>query len=110
MALTKCNATVNHISLLDDAPAMEADDLKAAFDAAGAEIKTYLNEILTEEIQDEIQNKIPKIVNDLTTGGADKTASAETVKTLNTAKQKAITSGTAAPSGGVSGDIYLRYS
>lgn len=109
MALTKCNAAVNQITLLDDEPALSAEQLKAKFDAAGAEIKTYLNDTLTEEIE----AAIPQIVNDLSTGGADKTASAETVKTLNTlvtSKQKAITSGTAAPSGGSSGDIYLRYS
>lgn len=106
MALTKCNAAVNQITLLDDEPALSAEQLKAKFDAAGAEIKTYLNDTLTEEIE----AAIPQIVNDLITGGADKTASAETVKTLNASKQKAITSGTAAPSGGASGDIYLRFS
>ncbi len=55
---------------------------------------------------------IPVVVNDLSTGGTTKALSAEQGKVLNTAlagKQKTITSGTAAPSGGANGDIYLRY-
>ena len=135
MGLTECTANVNNIALLDDAPALSAAELKAKFDAAGTDIKTYLNNTLIPELE----TAIPDVVNDLTTGGTTAALSAEQGKTLNTnkqdkvanvsdteisylngvtsaiqtqlnAKQKTIGYGTSAPSGGASGDIYLRYS
>ncbi len=81
---TKCNATVIHIFVLDVVPLQwKRDDLESAASSMRGrrrKSRTYLNEILKKRSRIEIQNKIPKIVNDLTTGGADKTASAETVK------------------------------
>jgi type II secretory pathway predicted ATPase ExeA len=109
MTLTKMTTDVNNITVLDDAPALTASELKAKFDQAGSAIKTYLNETLTDEMDTAI-GTIPEIVDDLTSGGTDKAASAETVKTLNTDKQDAISVGADEPSGGADGDIYLRYS
>jgi len=59
MALTKLTAAVNNIQELDDNPnitGMTAAELKARFDQAGSDIKTYINEILTEELNTQIDN------------------------------------------------------
>lgn len=105
MELTECTASVNNITLLDDAPAISAGELKAKFDASGADIKTYLNDTLLPELE----AGIPNVVNNLTTGGTTAALSAEQGKELQDNKQKTIITGTGEPSG-VSGDIYLRYS
>ena len=138
MGLTECTANVNNIALLDDAPALSAAELKAKFDAAGTDIKTYLNNTLIDELDTALAT-IPSVINNLTTGGTTAALSAEQGKTLNTNKQNKVTNvsdteisylngvtsaiqtqlnnkqktisyGTSAPSGGTSGDIYLRYS
>lgn len=59
MGLRKCDATTNYIRQLDDNPnisGMDATTLKAQFDLAGDEIKNYINTILTEQIDTQINN------------------------------------------------------
>lgn len=54
MALTKLTANVNNIQALSDKPneidGLTSAELKAKFDKAGADIKAYINEVLTEEL------------------------------------------------------------
>jgi len=53
MALTKLTAAVNNIQELEDNPnisGMDASTLKAQFDKAGTDIKNYINNTLTEEL------------------------------------------------------------
>lgn len=56
MALTKLTANVNNIQSLSDRPntidGLTSSQLKELFDKAGADIKTFLNETLTEELDD----------------------------------------------------------
>ena len=58
MALTKLTANVNNIQALSDEPntvdGLTSSELKQRFDKAGADIKLYLNNILTEELDDAI--------------------------------------------------------
>ena len=58
MALTKFTANVNNIQALSDQPntvdGLTSSELKERFDKAGADIKTYINETLTEELDDAI--------------------------------------------------------
>ena len=58
MALTKLLADVNNIHALSDKPneidGLDSGELKERFDKAGADIKTYINETLTEEIDEKI--------------------------------------------------------
>ncbi len=108
MALTQCTTNVNVHSALADNPPLTATELKTAWDSAAVGIKEYLNNTLVAELDE----TIPEVIDNLTSGGTTNALSAEQGKNLNTAigtKQKAITSGTAAPSGGSDGDIYLRY-
>lgn len=59
MGLRKCDATTNYIRQLDDNPnisGMDATTLKAQFDLAGDEIKNYINNFLTEELDTKINN------------------------------------------------------
>lgn len=160
MALTKLTENLNNVQSLANKPPLEAEELKAEFDKAGNSIKTYINEILTEEIEALINRTVESakiIVENVLTSesavnalsanqgkalkdlidtmktkldgiatGANKTTvenvltststtnalSANQGKVLKSqidAKQKMITRGTAAPSGGSSGDIYIQY-
>ena len=92
MSLTKLNENLNNHQSLPDQPSLTSQELKVLFDKAGNDIKTYLNTILTAEIDALISNiqsgkiDVNKIVNNLTTGGANNVASAETVKQLNNNK------------------------
>ena len=179
MALTELTANLNTHQSLPDQPALTAEELKQLWDEAPNEIKNYINQVLTKELDSILANKVDKIVgkvlssNDFTdalktklngieasannyvhpttsgnkhvpSGGSsnqilrwssDGTASwsneivttvldvltsdsataalsAKQGKNLQTqinAKQKTISRGTAAPSGGSNGDIYIQY-
>ena len=135
MSLTKFTENVNNVQSLADKPIQASEALKQVFDKAGNDIKTYINDILTAQIDTLISalqsGKIDtnKIVNDVTTGGSTNVASAETVKGLSTrvdgipdevdtkiqnlglksGATTQITSGTSTPSGGNDGDIYIQY-
>jgi hypothetical protein len=66
MALTKFLTNVNNISALSDRPneidGLTSAELKARFDKAGGDIKTYINEVLTEEVDEKLET-IPDINN-----------------------------------------------
>lgn len=95
MSLSKFNENVNNHQSLPDQPSQTSSELKQLFDKASNDIKTYINDTLTAEIDaliSAIQNgkiDVSKIVNDLTTGGANNVASAEMIKSLNTNKANA---------------------
>lgn len=115
MALTKLTTNLNNIQALHDKPntadGLTADQLKAKFDKAGNDIKTYINETLTEEIDDLTsdnysKSEIDNMFNGLSSTYYNKTQIDNTVATL----QPKITYGTGTPSGGSNGDIYIKYS
>lgn len=60
MPLTKMTANVNNIQALSDRPnttdGLTSAELKERFDKAGADLKTYLNTVLTEELDDAFNN------------------------------------------------------
>ncbi len=56
MSLTKFNEATNNIQGLADKPTLPAEDLKAKFDKVGADLKDYINNTLTPEI-DDLTNK-----------------------------------------------------
>lgn len=139
MAISKLTANVNNHQTLPDKPALSAEELKILFDKGSADIKEYINNTMLPEIDSLIENleknklAANKIINDLTTGGSNNVASAETVKDLKiqldnvndsiqtkinnsisnlglkNASKMTITSGTNNPSGGSNGDIYIQY-
>lgn len=63
MALTKLQADVNNIQKLSDRPnetdGLTSAELKERFDKAGSDIKRYINEILTEELDTILSNINP---------------------------------------------------
>lgn len=64
MAISKFNVEVNNIQALDDNPntsGMSSSELKATFDKAGADIKTYINNTLTDEIDTTISSSVSQI-------------------------------------------------
>lgn len=56
MGLTKFTGNTNVISELADTPTLTSEELKAKFDEAGSNIKKYINETLTGEIEQSISN------------------------------------------------------
>ena len=57
MSLTKFTGNTNAISELPDTPTLTSEELKAKFDEAGSNIKKYINETLTEEVEQLISNE-----------------------------------------------------
>ena len=115
MALTKLTTNLNNIQALHDKPntadGLTADQLKAKFDKAGNDIKTYINETLTEELDATIGDtytttEIDAMFSGLGNTYYNKTQIDNTLATL----QPKITYGTGTPSGGNNGDIYIKYS
>jgi len=115
MALTKLTENLNNIQALHDKPntadGLTADQLKAKFDKAGNDIKTYINDTLTEELDATIGDtytttQIDTMFSGLSSTYYNKTQIDNTVSTL----QPKITYGTGTPTGGSNGDIYIKYS
>jgi hypothetical protein len=115
MALTKLTTNLNNIQALHDRPnvtdGLTADELKEKFDKAGNDIKTYINNTLTEELDSTIattysKDEVDGLISGLSATYYNKTQIDNTVATL----QPKITIGTATPTGGSNGDIYIKYS
>jgi microcystin-dependent protein len=56
MSLTKFTGNTNNIQSLPDKPTQSSTELKILFDKAGVDIKNYLNQILTEELDSKESN------------------------------------------------------
>ena len=74
MALTKFLVDVNNIQALSDRPneidGLDSSQLKEKFDKAGRDIKSYLNNTLTQELDDDIvtiNNSITSVRNAIPT-------------------------------------------
>ena len=93
MKLTKFSENVSNITNLNDKPSIEAQELKRLFDKGNEDIKNYLNNVLIPELEDGTGS----IINDLVTGGTDKSLSAEMGKELQKNKQDVIAYGTTVP-------------
>ncbi len=115
MALTKLTTNLNNIQALHDRPntsdGLTADELKERFDRAGNDIKSYINNTLTDEIDTALANTssttyIDQQIANLSNTYYNKTQIDSTVATL----QPRITYGTGTPTGGSNGDIYIKYS
>lgn len=115
MALTKLTANLNNIQALSDRPnasdGLTADELKERFDRAGNEIKSYINNTLTEELDSVVSDtytttEIDNMFSGLSSTYYNKTQIDNTVSGL----QPKITYGTGTPTGGSNGDIYIKYS
>ncbi len=64
MSLTKFNGATNNIRGLADKPTLSASELKEKFDKTGDELKTYINNILTSELDTAIGNTYSKTESD----------------------------------------------
>lgn len=115
MALTKLTTNLNNIQALHDRPnvtdGLTADELKERFDKAGNDIKSYINNTLTEELDNVVattysKDEIDGLISGLSNTYYNKTQIDNTVATL----QPKITIGTGTPTGGSNGDIYIKYS
>ena len=99
MELTKFSKNVSNHQSQSDKPALTAIQLKELFDKAPEDIKDYLNNTLLIELENFLNDTLADsdIINDVTTGGASKVASAESVKTMYNIKLNKISCGIDVP-------------
>ena len=115
-ALTKLTANVNNIQALSDKPneidGLSSAELKERFDRAGATIKTYLNETLTDEI-DTMFADLPDMGNYVQTTDSrlsDSRTCDNTFDSWNTARANLkVLYGTSLPESADNGTIYFLY-
>ena len=116
MALTKFTEAVNNISQLSDRPnetdGLTSDELKQRFDKAGIDIKAYINNVLTQEL-DTILATIPDTSNLVSDDDERLTNSRKCNNTFdnwNTARTNLkMTYGTTLPSSADNGAIFFLY-
>lgn len=120
--LTNMSTNVNNIQGLSDRPntadGITAQELKALFDKAGADIKLHINGTLNEELEAYINNvlktAIETIQNSYVSNSDSRLTNSRkcnnTFDSWSTSRQNLhITSGTSLPSTGTDGDIFLLY-
>lgn len=116
MALTKFTANVNNIQALSDRPneidGLTSAELKERFDRAGADIKDYLNDTLTTEVDTALAS-IPSSTNIVTNDDARLTNSRQcnnSFDSWSTSRSNLkILYGTSLPSTADNGTIFLLY-
>ena len=106
MSLSKMSESVNNVSALADKPTQTATQLKAVFDKAGSDIKTYLNSTLTEELDTVLATKVTASAGErlMTSAEGTKLSGIETGAT-----KVVIASGTAEPTGSTVADLYIQF-
>ena len=124
--ITNLTANVNNIQGLSDRPntadGITAQELKALFDKAGADIKLYINSTQNDEIEDYINNIIKTAIENLQTESENyvRTNDARLTNSrqcnngfddyLTARSNLKIGYGTSLPSTGTDGDIFFLYS
>jgi len=116
MALTKFTTAVNNISSLSDKPneidGLTSAELKERFDKSGTDLKSYINETLTEELDDAIAT-IPDTSNFVLTSDSRLSNSRQCNNSFDnwtTARANLkITYGTTLPGTADNGSIFLLY-
>ena len=110
--LTNLTANVNNIQGLSDRPniadGITSQELKALFDKAASDIKTYINGTLIPELEVQLNQMVTDVYTKPQIDSQIATVNNSITNIQNNYQTKA-TSGTAAPSGGNDGDIYLKY-
>lgn len=120
MALSKFLTDVNNISALSDRPneidGLTSAELKARFDKAGGDIKTFINETLTEQVDSKFNSviaSIPDVSNFVTNSDLRLTNSRKCNNTFDnwsTARGNLkISYGTSLPSSADNGSIFFLY-
>lgn len=106
MSLSKFSEATNNISALPDKPTIPANELKAKFDKVGADIKEYINDTLTEELDTQLASKVTSVAGSrlITTAEGTKLAGIETGAT-----KIVIASGTAEPTSSTVADLYIQF-
>lgn len=118
MALSKFLTDVNNISALSDRPneidGLTSAELKARFDKAGGDIKTYINDTLTEQVDAKFNSviaSIPDVSNFITNSDSRLTNSRRCNNTFDnwsTARGNLkISYGTSLPSSADNGSIFF---
>ena len=119
MSLTKLTENLNKVSSLPEKPTLSPEALQAVFDEAGNLIKSYINDTLTPEVEALINTKMQeaKVIVDNVLDSTSTTHALSSlqgnnlhtmIESLDTNKQKKITYGTDAPTGGENGDYYKK--
>lgn len=108
MSLTKCVADTNNISSLPDRPALTSAELKNKFDKAGADIKSFLNNTLTTEVDNALANKVNAEANKSLMTSTERTK-LQGIEVGATNIGNYISMGTSAPGSSTTGIYYFQY-
>lgn len=114
MALTKLTANMNNIQALSDQPntidGLTSSELKERFDRAGADIKSYINGVLTEELDDVIASIPQDYVTTSDSRLSDSRVCNNNFDSWSTARANLkIGYGTSLPASADDGSIFLLY-
>lgn len=109
MAIPTCTTDTSVISALPDTPALTPAQLKAKFDEAGTGIKDYINNTQNSAIVSTINSAVGVVNSALTSYESSNNSRVTTIENNIAQLQGKITSGSATPSGGSDGDIYIQY-
>ena len=114
MSLTKMTVNVNNIQALSDRPntadGMTSAELKERFDKAGSDLKTYLNTVLTEELDDAIATIPTDYVQTSDSRLTDSRTCNNSFDSWSTARTNLkISYGTSLPGSGDDGSIFFLY-
>ncbi len=114
MAFTKLTADLNNIQALSDRPnemdGMTSSELKERFDRAGNTIKAYINEVLTEELDDITIPDVSNFVRNDDSRLSNSRQCNNTFDSWETSRSNLkIGYGTSLPSSGDDGSIFFLY-
>lgn len=106
MSLSKFSEATNNVSALADKPTLTASQLKAVFDKVGGDLKEYINDTLTDELDEILATKVTSVSGSrlMTTAEGTKLSGIETGATKIT-----IASGTAEPTSSTVADLYIQF-
>lgn len=107
MSLTEFSKDVKNHSKLPDRPTMTSQELKKLFDKAPEDIKEYINNVLTKELDNELSKKVDSkkgyglISNDDLKKIGENEAKCKNIRNIAV--------GTSIPNTTINADIYIQY-
>lgn len=108
MSLSKFSQAVNNVSNLPDKPSSTPAELKRVFDKVGADLKDYINNTLTEEVDEAFEGKV-----DIEPGKSlmtdEERTKLEGIEPGATNIENYISMGSTAPGSGTTGKYYFQY-
>jgi len=106
--ISEFSENVRNVSSLPDKPALTSEELKLLFDKAGIDIKNYINNVLVQEINNELANKVTVV-------SGRRLITTDEINKINGIEEGAdnlvnhISYGTTEPNSNTVGEYYFQY-